>query len=60
MSTFDPFLPLTSPGCACGAHRSQAEHNHYMQLQLAVVEREEKRSNGVVTAALLRTMFPRD
>jgi hypothetical protein len=61
MSTFDPFLPLSSPGCPCGAHRSEAEHNHAMQmelgrhLQLVTPENQYKFKaypNAVTTAAL--------
>jgi nitrate/nitrite transport system substrate-binding protein len=47
MSTFDdPFdsgRPLARSGCACGRHRSQAEHDHeaQRQLQCAAVESED-------------------
>jgi hypothetical protein len=66
MSTFDPFLPLTSPGCPCGMHRSQAEHNHSMQLQLrarfqlVTPENQDKfrQTEAVVAGAVLRQVFP--
>ncbi len=66
MSTFDdPFdaaRRLTSAGCACGAHRSQAEHDHAARLapQCAAVESEEKRYEGVVASAVMRAVFPKD
>jgi nitrate/nitrite transport system substrate-binding protein len=70
MSTFDnPFDPdrrLNRSGCACGRHRSQAEHDTdaRRQLQCAPVERaatsEDKRYEGVVASAVMRAVFPRD
>jgi nitrate/nitrite transport system substrate-binding protein len=58
---FDPARPLTSAGCNCGAHGSQAEHDHHaLQLQQAVSESEDKRLEGVVASAVLRAMFPQD
>jgi nitrate/nitrite transport system substrate-binding protein len=67
MSSFDnPFDPdrrLDRTGCACGAHRSQAEHDdaqRQRQLQCAAVEREEQRYQGVVASAVMRAVFPRD
>jgi nitrate/nitrite transport system substrate-binding protein len=65
MSTFDdPFdsaRPLTTAGCACGAHGSQAEHDHQaLQLQRVTAESEDKRLEGVVASAVLRAMFPQD
>ena len=61
MSSFDnPFDPdrrLDRTGCACGAHRSQAEHDdaqRQRQLQCAAVEREEQRYQGVVASAVMR------
>ena len=48
-------------GCACGAHRSQAEHDDAQrQLQCAAVESEEQRYQGVVASAVMRAVFPRD
>jgi nitrate/nitrite transport system substrate-binding protein len=65
MSSFDnPFDPdrrLDRTGCACGAHRSQAEHDDAQrQLQCAAVESEEQRYQGVVASAVMRAVFPRD
>src|ERR1700754_88861 len=65
MSSFDnPFDPdrrLARAGCACGAHRSQAEHDAAQrQLQCAAVENEDQRYQGVVASAVMRAMFPRD
>ena len=66
MSTFDnPFdsgRPLARAGCACGRHRSQAEHDDEArrQLQCAAVESEDKRYQGVVASAVMRAVFPKD
>jgi nitrate/nitrite transport system substrate-binding protein len=69
MSTFDdPFdaeRRLNRTGCACGRHRSQAEHEHAArQLHCAPVERsvesEEERYQGVVASAAMRAVFPQD
>jgi nitrate/nitrite transport system substrate-binding protein len=65
MSSFDnPFDPdrrLDRTGCACGAHRSQAEHDDAQrQLQCAAVESEQQRYQGVVASAVMRAVFPRD
>src|SRR5215831_15865747 len=67
MSTFDnPFDPerrLNRPGCVCGRHRSQAEHEYEARLYCAGVERlesEEKRYEGVVASAVMRAVFPKD
>src|SRR3954451_11780077 len=65
MSSFDnPFDPdrrLARAGCACGAHRSQAEHDAAQrQFQCAAVESEDQRYQGVVASAVMRAVFPRD
>src|SRR6188474_247468 len=65
MSSFDdPFDPdrrLAPTGCACGAHRSQAEHDDAQrQLQCAAVASEDQRYQGVVASAVMRAVFPRD
>src|SRR3954463_2789142 len=65
MSSFDnPFDPdrrLARAGCACGAHRSQAEHDAAQrQLQCTAVESEDQRYQGVVASAVMRAVFPRD
>jgi nitrate/nitrite transport system substrate-binding protein len=65
MSTFDdPFdrtHGLAREGCACGRHRSQAEHDYeaQRQLQCVAVESEDKRYEGVVASAVVRAMFLR-
>ena len=65
MSSFDnPSIPTAGShraGCACGAHRSQAEHDAAQrQLQCAAVESEDQRYQGVVASAVMRAVFPRD
>jgi nitrate/nitrite transport system substrate-binding protein len=69
MSTFDdPFdssRRLDSSGCACGRHRSQAEHEHdaRLALQCAPVEdarSAERRYEGVIASAVIRAVFPKD
>src|SRR5258706_469650 len=66
MSTFDnPFDPereLKRWGCTCGRHRSQAEHDAEAERQLKceAVASEEKRYEGVVAAAVMRAVFPKD
>ena len=59
---FDPQRSLTRAGCVCGQHVSQAEHALAQQPQLSVAGRqsEEKRYQGVVAAAVMRAIFPRD
>src|SRR5215472_597674 len=61
---FDPSRPL-NPGCVCGRHRSQAEHDHAAQrlLQCAPVEHApsaERRYQGVIASAVMRAVFPKD
>src|SRR6476660_442693 len=65
MSSFDdPFDPdrrLAPTGGACGAHRSQAEHDDAQrQLQCAAVDSEDQRYQGVVASAVMRAVFPHD
>ena len=70
MSTFDnPFDPsrrLERAGCACGRHRSQAEHDTdaQRQLQCVPVEKQapsaDERYQGVVASAVMRAVFPKD
>src|SRR5882724_4012251 len=68
MSTFDdPFdsgRELTRNGCACGQHRSAAEHDHAERMlrcePVAPAASEEKRYEGVVASAVIRAVFPRD
>ena len=69
MSTFDnPFDSnrRLNSGCACGRHRSQAEHDHEARLMLQCTpvetrqESTEKRYEGVVASTVMRAMFPKD
>src|SRR5450432_1253013 len=65
MSTFDnPFdadRKLSRSGCACGQHRSAAEHDHAaLTLKCEPVPTEEQRYQGVVASAVMRAMFSRD
>jgi nitrate/nitrite transport system substrate-binding protein len=61
-SPFDPNRPLERSGCACGRHRSAAEHDREAQrtMQCVPVESEEKRYEGVVASAVMRKIFPQD
>src|ERR1700756_1266448 len=48
-------------GCACGQHRSAAEHDRAaLALRCAPVASEEKRYEGVVASAVMRAVFPQD
>jgi nitrate/nitrite transport system substrate-binding protein len=65
MSTFDnPFDSQRSlvPGCPCGRHLNRLDHERdaATQLQCAAVESEEKRYEGVVASAVMRSVFPKD
>jgi nitrate/nitrite transport system substrate-binding protein len=65
MSTFDdPFDAagrLTTSGCACGRHRSPAEHDAArLALQYTPIGTEEERYEGVVASAVMRAVFPKD
>jgi nitrate/nitrite transport system substrate-binding protein len=70
MSTFDdPFDPrhrLDRSGCACGRHRSAAEHDADARAQLTCTpvarqtDSEDKRYEGVVAGAVMRAVFPKD
>lgn len=68
MSTFDdPFdfeRELNRNGCACGQHRSAAEHDHAERMlrcePVAPSASEEKRYEGVVASAVMRAVFPND
>ncbi len=64
MSTFDnPFDPnrrLSSFGCSCGRHTSDAEHEAALQVQTASSQSDEQRYEGVVASAVMRAMFPQD
>ena len=58
---FDPQRPLV-PGCPCGRHLNQLDHERdaATQLQCAPVESEEKRYESVVASAVMRSVFPKD
>ena len=63
MSTFDDALDadqLLRSGCACGRHATQADHHRELGLQCVAEEGDDKRFAGVVTAAVMRAMFPKD
>ncbi|TIH76607.1 nitrate ABC transporter substrate-binding protein, partial [Klebsiella pneumoniae] len=48
-------------GCACGLHRSAAEHDHAARpLRCEPVVSEEKRYEGIVASAVMRAVFPQD
>jgi nitrate/nitrite transport system substrate-binding protein len=57
---FDPARRLR-PGCSCGRHASQEEHDRAAGLAAQeVVPDSEKRFEGVVASAVMRAIFPRD
>jgi len=64
MSTFDnPFDPnrrLSSFGCSCGQHGSDAEHDAALRLQTVSAQSDEQNYEGVVASAVMRAMFPQD
>jgi len=58
---FDPDRPLGR--CACGRHRSAAEHDHEARLALQcapAAASDERRYEGVVANAVMRQIFPQD
>ncbi|MFX8075144.1 twin-arginine translocation signal domain-containing protein, partial [Acinetobacter baumannii] len=57
---FDPNRRLSSFGCACGQHSSDAEHNAALQFQTVTSQSDEQRYEGVVASAVMRAMFPQD
>ena len=65
MSTFDdPFdaeRGLSRSPCACGQHRSTAEHEQAaLALRCEPVQSDDKRYEGVVASAVMRAVFPKD
>jgi nitrate/nitrite transport system substrate-binding protein len=67
MSTFDdPFdsgRRLARSGCACGRHRSVAEHDHAARFECAPVAETrsaEQHYESVVASAVMRAIFPQD
>jgi nitrate/nitrite transport system substrate-binding protein len=61
---FDPDLSLHRSGCACGRHRSAAEHAEAARLDLqcapAQPQSDDARYQGVVANAVMRQIFPQD
>ena len=51
---FDPNRPLSSFGCSCGQHASDAEHDAALQLQTINSQSDEKRYEGVVASAVTK------
>jgi nitrate/nitrite transport system substrate-binding protein len=56
-----PYDPQ-QPGCICGRHRNQLEHEHEAQrmLQCVPVVSEAKRYDGMLARAAIRANFPKD
>ena len=59
---FDPQRRLSSWGCSCGRHRSQAEHDSDARgrLHCTPAASEGERYQGVIASAVMRAMFPKD
>ena len=51
---FDPHRPMQRSGCACGQHKSQAEHEAAAKLD------HDQRIKRVVESAVVRAVFPND
>jgi len=64
MGTFDdPFdadRRLRNGSCSCGSHASQSEHERAIGLQRIVDGSEQQHYEDVVTAAVMRAIFPKD
>src|ERR1700740_467446 len=66
MYTFDdPFYAERElkTGCACGQHRSAAEHDYAertLRCEEVPLQSEDKRYEGVVASAVMRAVFPKD
>jgi nitrate/nitrite transport system substrate-binding protein len=64
MGTFDdPFdadRRLRNGSCSCGSHASQSEHERAIGLQRIADGSEQQRYEDVVTAAVMRAIFPKD
>jgi nitrate/nitrite transport system substrate-binding protein len=64
MGTFDdPFdadRRLRNGSCSCGSHASQSEHERAIALQRIADGSEQQRYEDVVTAAVMRAIFPKD
>ena len=61
---FDSERELVRSGCACGQHRSAAEHDYAERAlrcePVAPPPSGEKRYEGVVASAVMRAVFPQD
>src|SRR6202162_1163312 len=58
---FDAARGLPRAGCACGGHRSAAEHEQAaLALRCEPVASSKERYEGVVASAVMRAMFPKD
>src|ERR1700740_820491 len=66
MYTFDdPFYAERElkTGCACGQHRSAAEHDYAertLRCEEVPLQGEDRRYEGVVASAVMRAIFPKD
>jgi nitrate/nitrite transport system substrate-binding protein len=64
MRTFDdPFdadRRLRNGSCSCGSHASQSEHERAIGLPRIADGSEQQRYEDVVTAAVMRAIFPKD
>jgi nitrate/nitrite transport system substrate-binding protein len=64
MGTFDdPFdadRRLRNGSCSCGSHASQSEHERAVGLQRIADGSEQQHYEDVVTAAVMRAIFPKD
>ena len=64
MGTFDdPFdadRRLRNGSCSCGSHASQSEHERAIGLQRIADGSEQQHYEDVVTAAVMRAIFPKD
>jgi hypothetical protein len=59
--TYDPQYPEREPGCICGRHRSQLEHDDQARmLQCVSVESEPPRYDGLFASKALRANFPKN
>ena len=60
---FDADRALVRHGCACGRHRSAAEHAHAartLRCEPVADLSEQKRYEGIVASAVMRAVFPQD
>ncbi len=58
---FDPNRPFSRSGCRCGRHRSGIEHDaDTARAFCAPVANDEQRYEGLVAAAVMRAILPKD